>query len=81
MATGRPIITTDAPGCREVVVEGENGMLVPVRDPERLAAAMETFIRRPELAATLGRGSLEMARNRFDVHAVNRLLLKEMGLA
>ena len=48
MAVARPIITTDAPGCRETVVDGENGFLVPVKDPRALAQAMERFILKPE---------------------------------
>ena len=44
MAMGRPIITTDAPGCRETVVDGYNGYLVPVKAVEELATAMERFI-------------------------------------
>jgi hypothetical protein len=42
---------------------------------------METFITHPDLVEKFGRRSLEMARERYDVHAVNRLLLEEMGLA
>ncbi|BCP53917.1 glycosyl transferase [Kaistia sp. 32K] len=80
LATGRAVITTDLPGCRDAVDPGENGFLVPPRDPEALAAAMERFIVDPALAATMGRRSLEIARARFDVEAVNRLLLTEMGL-
>jgi glycosyltransferase involved in cell wall biosynthesis len=41
---GRPIITTDAPGCRETVQPGKNGFLIPVRDARALAIAMETGV-------------------------------------
>ena len=44
MAMGRPIVTTDAPGCRETVRPGQNGYLVPVRDAAALAKALERFI-------------------------------------
>ena len=47
MAMGRPIVTTDVPGCRQTVVEGANGYLVPVRDPVALAAAMVRFLTDP----------------------------------
>ncbi|WP_018185287.1 glycosyltransferase family 4 protein [Kaistia granuli] len=80
LATGRAVITADMPGCRDAIVPGENGYLVPPRDPEALAAAMERYIVNPKLAATMGRRSREIARARFDVEAVNRLLLTEMGL-
>lgn len=79
-ATGRAVITTDLPGCREAIVAGENGLLVPPRDPAALVAAMKRFLDQPDLAETMGRRSREIARDRFDVEAVNRLLLAEMGL-
>ena len=80
MATGRAIITADTPGCRDTVIEGENGFVVPPRDPAALAAAMKRFIDEPELAERMGRRSLEIARDRFDATAVNHLLLREMTL-
>lgn len=80
MATGRAIITTDMPGCRDTVVDGENGVIVPPRDANALAAAMKRLIDDPALARRMGQRSLEMAHDRFDVHAVNRLLLTEMEL-
>lgn len=80
MATGRPIVTTDAPGCRETVVEGESGFLVPPRDPAALAAAMARFLEDPSLAARMGRRARTIAEQRFDVHRVNAVLLAAMGL-
>jgi glycosyltransferase involved in cell wall biosynthesis len=80
LAVGRAIITTDLPGCRQTVVSGENGFLVPPRDPERLARAMEAFVEDESLAVRMGRRSRELAVEKFDVHAVNRLVLSEMGL-
>jgi glycosyltransferase involved in cell wall biosynthesis len=81
MATGRAVITTDAPGCRETVVDGDNGFLVPVRDPHALAAAMLKFIQQPDLIATMGARSRQMAEEKYDVHKVNAVMLREMGLA
>jgi glycosyltransferase involved in cell wall biosynthesis len=80
MATGRAIITADTPGCRDTVTEGENGFVVPPRDATALATAMQRFLDDPTLASTMGSRSLEIARSRFDAHAVNQLLLREMGL-
>jgi glycosyltransferase involved in cell wall biosynthesis len=80
MATGRAIITADTPGCRDTVVECENGFVVPPRDPVGLAAAMKRFVDDPALAARMGRRSAEIAHSRFDTRAVNRLLLREMVL-
>ena len=81
MAMGRAIITTDVPGCRETVVDGDNGFLVPVRDPQALAQAMLRFINQPELIARMGVRSRQMAEEKFDVHKVNARLLQEMGLS
>ena len=80
MATGRPVITTDAPGCRETVVDGVNGFLVPVRDSEALAAAMEKFCRERDLIAEMGRKGREIAEARYDVHKVNHTILRPMDL-
>ena len=80
MATGRPIITADISGCRDTVVDGENGFIVPARDPVALASAMRRFIEDPALAKRMGRQSLEIARERFDARAVSHQLLREMAL-
>jgi glycosyltransferase involved in cell wall biosynthesis len=80
MAIGRAIVTTDAPGCRGTVVEGENGLLVPPRDSDSLYRAMRRFVEEPGLAARMGAASLRLARDRFDVDAVNAAILRGMGL-
>lgn len=81
LATGRPVITTDTPGCRETVVEGENGFLVPVRDVPALAAAMLRFVERPALVPAMGRASRALAEARYDVRVVNQQILEALGLA
>lgn len=80
MATGRPIITTDAPGCRDTVVAGENGLLVPVKDPDAIAEAMRWMITHPEEARMMGERSRQMAVDRFSVERVNAQFLDAMGL-
>ncbi len=80
MAMGRPIITTDAPGCRETVIDGYNGYLVPVKAVDELAAAMERFIVAPELIVQMGSASRQLVEDKFDVHAVNQTMLEAMGL-
>lgn len=80
MAIGRAIVTTDAPGCREVVIAGKNGFLVPIKDAAPLAEAMEKFILEPNLAIQMGRESRGMAEAKFDVHKVNSLLLQQMEI-
>jgi glycosyltransferase involved in cell wall biosynthesis len=80
MATRRPILTTDVPGCRETVVHGVNGFLVPPRDPQALAEAMCKMIEQPEaLTQSMAQASLALARERYDVHKVNDQLLEVMG--
>ena len=81
MAMGRAIITTDVPGCRDTVTEGENGLLVPARDPEALEAAMESFIQHPERLSAMGRASRRIAEERYDVKRVNAAMMSAMGLA
>lgn len=81
MAMARPVIVTDVPGCRETVVPGHNGYLVPARDPEALAAAMARLIEEPERLAEMGRESRRLAEERFDVRIVNRTIIEAMGLA
>lgn len=81
MATGRPVITTDAPGCRETVEDGRNGYLVPVRSVAPLAEAMERFVQNPASVVSMGQESLRIARDKFDVHKVNRVLLEQMELS
>lgn len=80
MAMGRPVITTDAPGCRETVVHGRNGFLVPVRDSAALAEAMLRFIKQPNLIEKMGLESRRLAEERFDVHKVNAAMLEAMGI-
>ena len=80
MAMGQPIVTTDAPGCRETVRDGDNGFLVPVRDVDSLAQAMERFILHPELIAKMGSRSREIAERKYDIRKVNAVIMQTMGL-
>jgi glycosyltransferase involved in cell wall biosynthesis len=81
MAMARPVITTDAPGCRETVIDGKNGFLVPVRDPGALAAAMERFILQSDLIDEMGQASRRIAEERFDVRKINQVILQEMDIS
>ncbi len=77
---GRPIITTDAPSCRETVADGDNGFLVPVKAVDELAAAMEKFIASLELVEPMGMRARAIAESKYDVNAVNTVMLREMGI-
>lgn len=70
LAAGRPVITTDHPGCREVVPERQNGVLVPVRDVAATADAMERLLTDAGLRAQMGRHSRLLAERAFDVRAI-----------
>lgn len=80
MATGRAIITTDAPGCRQTVENGYNGWLVPVQSAEKLAEAMERFLSEPALIQQMGQASLEIARNKYDVNIINDFMLNQLKI-
>ena len=80
MAMARPIITTDAPGCRETVVQGQTGFLVPVRDANAVAAAASEFIAAPGRILDMGRAGRALAERKFDVDKVNAVISSAMGL-
>jgi glycosyltransferase involved in cell wall biosynthesis len=80
MSTGRAVIATDAPGCRDAVVEGETGLLVPVRDPARLAEAMSKLAADRNLVVRMGQAARIRAERFYAVERVNAQLLDAMGL-
>lgn len=80
MAMGRPIVTTDAPGCRETVISGENGFLVKVRSVKELEKAMTRLIEDPALIKKMGVKSRSIALEKYDVNAVNASMLLAMGI-
>lgn len=70
MAMGRPVITTTAAGCREIVQHNVNGLLVPPGDPNALARAITLLIDDPELATKYGIAARQWAEAHFDDKAV-----------
>lgn len=80
MAMGRPVITTDAPGCRETVVDGETGFFVPTGDGQSLAEAMCKFIENPSLIPTMGEKSYNFCKEKFDVRKINQDMIKYLGI-
>ena len=80
MAMGRPIITTDTNGCRETVIDGENGFLVPVGDCEKLADSMIKFIENPDLISLMGKESTKYCLKKFDVNKVNNDMMDILGV-
>nr|WP_309592646.1 glycosyltransferase family 4 protein [Moraxella osloensis] len=80
MAVGRAVITTDVPGCRETVIDGKNGFIVPKWNPEALAEKMIYFIENPEQIQAMGEESYKIAQEKFDARKVNERLLKILGV-
>lgn len=80
MAIGRPIITTDAPGCRETVINGLNGFLVPVKNEKLLAKKMIWMIENPREREAMAKESLRICEDKFDVNKVNNVILSTIGL-
>jgi glycosyltransferase involved in cell wall biosynthesis len=69
-ACGRAIVTTNTPGCREIVRHGENGLLIPVRDSKALADALRTLIENPDMRARMGARGREIAVAEFSEEKV-----------
>lgn len=80
MAMGRAVITSDAPGCRETIIDGENGYLVPVKDVEILVDKMKYLIEHPEINIRMGKRSREIAEEKYDVRKVNKAIMKIMNI-
>jgi N,N'-diacetylbacillosaminyl-diphospho-undecaprenol alpha-1,3-N-acetylgalactosaminyltransferase len=78
MAMGKPIVTTDNVGCRDVVDEGQNGLLVPVRDSAALARALATLLMDGELRLRFGQHSREKVVREFADTVVVARVLKEL---
>ncbi|HXG61673.1 MAG TPA: glycosyltransferase family 4 protein [Planctomycetota bacterium] len=70
MAAGKPVVTTDVPGCRDAVTHGREGLLVPPRDPAALAEALRTLIRDPGLRERMGAAGRARAVREFSAERV-----------
>ncbi|TVQ85327.1 MAG: glycosyltransferase family 1 protein [Chromatiaceae bacterium] len=75
LAAGRPIVTTDVPGCREVVIPGENGLLVRPRDGQALAEALSRLIKDAALRQRFGAASRRLAERNFGTEKVEQATL------
>jgi len=64
-ASGRAIVTTDAPGCREVVQHGYNGLLFPPRDPAALAEAIQKLLENPQLRGEMAKNGRRLVESKF----------------
>jgi glycosyltransferase involved in cell wall biosynthesis len=78
-AMGVPIVTTDIRGCREVVTHDENGLIVPVRDPDALAAAIETLLDNPDMRERMGKAGYDRARREFDENTICKRVMDSIA--
>ncbi len=75
MSTGRAVITTNAPGCKDTVEQGVNGFLVEVGNVEHLVEKIKYFIQNPIKITEMGLASRNLVMNKFDVKIINNHLL------
>ena len=80
MSMARPAVVTNVPGCRELLVEGENGFMVPWKNPQALAEGMEKFIQHPELIEKMGKTARQMAEKDYNARTVAQGLIRAMRL-
>ena len=75
-AAGRPVITTDHPGCREAVEHGKNGLLVPVKNPQATAEAIEILLNDIPRCKEMGKRARKKAEKEFNIHEIVRQTLE-----
>ena len=81
LSTGRPVITTDVPGCRETVINKKNGLLVPPKNPKALAKAMITLLEQKDKAIkSMAKQSYLIAKKKYKIEKVNKSILSIIGL-
>jgi glycosyltransferase involved in cell wall biosynthesis len=69
-ACGRPVVTTNVPGCRDAIIANTTGVLIPLRDPLAIADTVDMLLANRSLCEQMGRAGRVMAENSFDVNAV-----------
>ena len=79
MSSGRTVITTDWPGCREPIEDGKNGFLVPIKDAAAIAEKVETLISDPEQLARMADAAFETCKTKYEVGIVNRQMREFIG--
>jgi glycosyltransferase involved in cell wall biosynthesis len=75
-AFGRPMVATDVPGCREIVIADRTGLLVPIEDPPALAEAIATLARSPQLRARYGAAARDLVVTRMSARAIGAATLQ-----
>lgn len=80
MSMSRPIITTNVPGCREAVIDGYNGFLVPKQDVLELVNKIEWFILNKHMIPIMGKNSFDLCEKKFEISKVNSQMLSIMNI-
>tara|TARA_R110002049_G_scaffold194948_1_gene364015 strand:- start:2797 stop:3912 length:1116 start_codon:yes stop_codon:yes gene_type:complete len=80
MSTGRPILTTDNVGCREPIINGLNGWLVPIKDSVSLAKKMIWYIENKNKIPIMGKESRKIVEEKYDVNLVNKTMCEILGI-
>ena len=79
MSCGRAVVTTDWPGCREPIVDGKNGFLVPVRDAQALAEKIQCLAQDRQMVIRMGHEAYETCKDSYEVSIVNGQMRKIIG--
>jgi glycosyltransferase involved in cell wall biosynthesis len=74
-ACGRPMIAADAPGCREIVIDDQTGLLVPIEDPPRLAEAILRLVNSPELRARYGAAARKIVVDKLSAKIIGKAIV------
>ena len=75
-AMSLPIITTDVPGCKDIITNEYSGLLVPVKNKESLKSAIKKYLHNPDLAINYGKNARKIVCEKFTVDIVNKKILK-----
>ena len=75
-AMSLPIITTNVPGCKDIIINEYSGLLVPVKNKEKLKLAIKRYLKNPELALKFGLNAREIVCKYFTVQIINNKILK-----
>ncbi|WP_316189130.1 glycosyltransferase family 4 protein [Bradyrhizobium sp. SZCCHNS1054] len=71
-ASGRPLVSTDAPGCREIAIDGQTGLSVPIENPAALAQAMKRLAQSPELRMRYGQAARQLVKDKLSARIIGR---------
>ena len=75
-ACGRALIATDAPGCREITIDGQTGLLVPIENPQALAQAIATLTTSPELRARYAKAARELVVSKLSANIIGEQIVR-----